>query len=442
MQESNPRAAAVNALMRIEIGVAISNALDQALKAYRLNNLDRGLATEITYGTVRMQKAIDFALDSISRIRIDSLEPRVRAILRTGAYQILYLSRVPVSAAVNEAVKLASAGKHRKAGGYVNAVLRNLARKSESIKYPDPESDPVRHVAVKHSHPEWIVKRWLHRYGLENTVRFCQINNTSPEIHVRVNTLITSPETLGAHFVEQGALAEKGRFAPDVLVLGRSFSPAADPWLDRGYYYVQNESSALVAHALAPQPGETVYDLCAAPGGKTTHLAQLMDNRGRIIAVDQTDEKVAMIEENAARLRISIIEPMVGDAAVLKLPPADRVLVDAPCSGLGVLRHRPDARWRRRERDILSLAELQRRILANAAAMVKPGGTLVYATCTTEPEENEDTVRWFLKRHPGFILSPLPQWFPPSQHVGMLSILPFIHGIDGFFICKLQNNQF
>ena len=174
-------------------------------------------------------------------------------------------------------------------------------------------------------------------------------------------------------------------------------SPAADASFEQGYYYIQNESSALVAHALAPRPGEIVYDLCAAPGGKATHLGQLMVNQGQIIAVDQTRERIELIQENAARLGISIIKTLVGDARSLQLPTADRVLVDAPCSGLGVLRQRPDARWRRKEQDIDSLAKLQRQILENAATLVKPGGTLVYATCTTEPEENQDMIKWFLK---------------------------------------------
>jgi len=441
MQLSNPRAAAVDALLRIEKGVMISDALDDVLNAYHLSGLDRGLAVEIVYGTVRMQKAIDYALNTISRIKTDTMEPRIRSILRAGAYQILYLSRVPVSAAVNEAVKLVPARDRRRTGGYVNAVLRNLIRKLESIEFPDLSEDPVRHIAVKYSHPEWVIKRWLSRYGLEHTIRFCQINNTSPELHVRVNTLKVSTEQFQDYLAEQGLRAEKGRFAPDILYVSRPFNPAADPGFDQGWYYIQNESSAMVAHALAPVPGETVYDLCAAPGGKATHLAQLMQNRGRIIAVDQTEERVALIDENAARLGITIIKSLTGDAAAMKLPAADKVLVDAPCSGLGVLRHRPDARWRRREQDLHSLAELQRRIMANAAAMVKPGGTLVYSTCTTEPEENQEVIHWFLQTHPSFSLAALPAWFPQSECVGMLAILPFIHGIDGFFICKLQNNQ-
>ncbi|HHX01790.1 MAG TPA: 16S rRNA (cytosine(967)-C(5))-methyltransferase RsmB [Firmicutes bacterium] len=441
MHASNSRSAAVDALVKIENGVLISAALDEALVAHKLNELDRALAAEIVYGSVRMQKTIDYVLNSISSIKINALEPLVRNILRTGAYQILYLDRVPVSAAVNEAVKLAPVKNRRKVSGYINAVLRNLVRKHRSIQFPDLDSDPVGHVAVKYSHPEWLVKRWLDRYGLENTIRFCQINNTSPELHLRVNTLRISLEKLRNSLVEQGIAAEKGRFAPDVLICSRMLSPAADASFEQGYYYIQNESSALVAHALAPRPGEIVYDLCAAPGGKATHLGQLMANQGQIIAVDQTRERIELIQENAARLGISIIKTLVGDARSLQLPTADRVLVDAPCSGLGVLRQRPDARWRRKEQDIDSLAKLQRQILENAATLVKPGGTLVYATCTTEPEENQDMIKWFLERYPHFSQSALPSWFPMSQSVGMTAILPFIHGIDGFFICKLQNNQ-
>ena len=440
MHKANPRSAAVDALVRIENRVFINKALDDVLSEYELSDLNRGLATEIVYGTVRMQKTIDYILDMISSIKTCDLNQQVRSILRAGAYQILYLDRVPVSAAVNEAVKLAPAGK-LKIRGYINAVLRNLARKHSSISFPDLESDPVSHIAVKHSHPEWLVARWLARYGPEATIKLCEVNNRTPELHLRVNTLKITCDELKALFAEQRIVVEEGRFAPDVLVANKALNPAGDPYFEDGYYYIQNEGSALVAHAVAPLAGETVYDMCAAPGGKATHLAQLMDNQGLIVAVDLNQERLGLILENAARLGISIIKTAEGDAQTIELPNADRVLVDAPCSGLGVLRHRPDARWRKKEQDIQALAKLQRQILANAATMVKPGGTLVYATCTTEPEENQEVIKWFLETHPHFSPSPLPSWFPVCKSVGMVAILPFIHGIDGFFICKMQNNQ-
>lgn len=228
-------------------------------------------------------------------------------------------------------------------------------------------------------------------------------------------------------------------YAPDVLTLRPGSHVIEDPYFLKGYYYLQNESSALVAHAVDPKAGEVVYDLCAAPGGKSTHLAQLMDDHGSIVAIDQTEERVNLIWENARRLGISIIQAYVGDAADFSALPADKVLVDAPCSGLGVLRQNPDIKWRRREEDINDLIELQRKILNNAASLVKPGGQLVYSTCTTALEENENMMHWFLHEYPQFKLVDLPTWFPPSDRKGILSILPFAHGIDGFFICKMEN---
>lgn len=440
--KTNPREAAVDALVNVELGAFISDALNQALADYRLSERDKALAVEIVYGTVRMKQALDYRLDAVSKRKMAALEPRMRSILRSGAYQLIYLDRIPPSAAVNESVKLIPRKQRQSAGGYVNAVLRNLIRKLDQIQFPSIESDPVSHIAVKYSHPEWIVERWVKRYGIANTVKFCQINNRSPQLQVRVNSLKTDLPQLQSYFASQGIQAAKARYAPDVLHCDRGIDPNSEPLFQAGHYYVQNESSALAAHAVDPQPGEVVYDLCAAPGGKTTHLAQLMQNQGQIVAVDQTEAKVSLVKENAARLGVSIIDVIIGDAASIELPRADRVLVDAPCSGLGVLRHKPDARWRKREQDINALSKLQREILTNAARLVKPGGTLVYSTCTTEPEENQEVIKWFLEKYPYFRPSALPTWFPASQNLGMVTILPFLYEIDGFFICKLVNSQF
>jgi 16S rRNA (cytosine967-C5)-methyltransferase len=438
----NPRKAALDVLLMVENGAFISDALNQVFGEYHLSELDKALAAEIAYGTVRMQKSLDYLLNKVSRRRVDQLQPNIRSILRLGAYQLEYLERIPPAAAVNESVKLIPKKERRGAGGFVNAVLRNLIRKRSEIDFPSLEADPVRHIAVKYSHPEWMVKRWVKRWGELDSIKLCETNNLNPKFHVRVNTLKITRDKLKAYFLERGINAVPAQFAPDVLICDKSIDLASEPYFQAGYYYIQNESSALAAHALGPRPGETVYDLCAAPGGKSTHLAQLMDNEGRVLAVDQTEAKTGLIRNNAERLGVSIIDIRVGDAAGIELPQADRVLVDAPCSGLGVLRHKPDARWHKTEQNIFDLAEIQRKILGNAARLVKPGGILVYSTCTLEPEENEDMIAWLLEKYPSFQLSPLPEWFPPSQTEGMLTILPFVYGIDGFFICKLANNLF
>jgi len=440
VEKTNPRAAALTALLLVEKGTFISTALDQVLQEYMLSSLDAALATEILYGTVRMQKAIDHLLNQVSDRRLTELDPRVRQILRIGAYQLLYLDRIPASAAVNESVKLTPPGKNRRGvAGFINAVLRNLIRKRHQLTFPELEKDPVAHIATKYSHPEWMVSRWIKRYGIDHTIKLCQINNTTPKLQVRVNTLKTDRKQLQEHFTTQGITSIPGQYAPDVLTLAQGLNFNVDPLFQNGYYYVQNESSALVAHAVAPKPGDVVYDLCAAPGGKATHIAQLMKNQGKVVAIDRTAEKVALIKENAQRLGTTIVEAFVEDAQSVTLPLADKVLIDVPCSGLGVLRHKPDARWHKREQDITVLTKTQKQILLNAARLVKPGGILVYSTCTTEPEENQEMISWFLQQCPEFRLSSLPSWFPGSSQEGMATILPFLHEIDGFFICKMEN---
>lgn len=438
-RKSNPRAAAVEALVKIEGGLFIQDALNQVIIKYKLSKNNIALTTQIVYGTVRMQNLIDFYLNYLSKLKVEKLNPKVRCILRSGAYQIIYLDRIPVSAAVNESVKLSPSKNRRRISGYINAVLRNLVRNYQNIPLPELDSDPVEYISINYSHPKWMVSRWIKRYGVDNTISFCRINNKIPRVDVRVNTLKTSVEQLKNYFTAKNIDAMAVKYAPDVITLGTSSQIIEDPYFSAGYYYLQNESSALTAYAVNPKAGEVVYDLCAAPGGKSTHLAQLMNDQGKIAAVDQTEERVQLIRENALRLGISIIKSYVGDASELHALPADKVLVDAPCSGLGVLRQNPDIKWRRTEEDINDLVELQRKILNNAVSLVKPGGTLVYSTCTTEPEENENMIRWFLHKYPQFKLADLPNWFPFSDKRGMLSIIPFVHGIDGFFICKMEN---
>lgn len=437
--QNNPRAAALAGLIKVENGVFIGQALNDILAEFSLDSRDTGLTTELLYGTVRMYGFLDYYINQISNRSIERLDVEVRNILRLGAYQILLLDRIPNSAAVNESVKLAPAKKRKVIGGFINGVLRNLIRQQAKIKLPDIDQDPVNHISTKYSHPQWMVKRWLKRYGVEDTITFCAINNETPQIAIRVNTLKISCEALLDYFAKQDITAKPALYAPDVLSCEQGYQVLNDSYFAEGYYYVQNESSALVVHALDPKQGETIYDLCAAPGGKSTHLAQLMHNIGTVVAIDQTSEKTALIAENANRLGISVIKTLEADASTVTLPLADAVLVDAPCSGLGVLRHKPDVRWRKQLHEIQSLATVQREILANSVKLVKPGGKLVYSTCTTEPEENQEQIAWFLKQFPSFSLSNLPHGFPGLINPSMAQILPFKHGIDGFFICLLEN---
>lgn len=444
-RRTNPRYLVVAALTRLEEEEDFAaEILDSFLQEAELSELDRGLFTELFYGTVRMKKNLDFVLGLFSRRPLERIETPILNALRIGVYQILYLNRIPISASVNESVKIARFFGHQGTANFVNGILRNVDRRRDKIVYPDIKKDPVGHISAKYSFPEWMVKLWLNWWGKEETIAFCKASNEPPVTALRVNTLRTSVTEVAAHFREQGAVVQPGQFAPDVLEVRPGHMVVNDPWLQAGAYYIQDESSALVGHAVGPNPGELVYDLCSAPGGKTTHLAQLMENQGSILAFDNHPLRLKKVDENAERLGISIIQTQLGDSTEYypHLPAADRVLVDAPCSGLGTLRHRPDIRWRKKPEEIDKLTSLQRQILRTAAQYVKLGGLLVYSTCTVTKQENQAVVEWFLKEHQCFSANPLPKWFPynHSDPEYYRQIVPHYHGIDGFFVASMRKD--
>lgn len=446
MKQSDPRLLAVTALQRFdESGDFLAEILDSFIDLSELSRLDRGLFTELVYGTVRMRLNLDYIIQQFSSRPLKKIDPAVRQVLRIGAYQLLYLDRVPPSAAVNEAVKAARRLSHQGTAGFVNGLLRNIDRQKNRITYPDPNQQPVEYLSYRYSFPKWMAELCLKQWGLAETEKLFQALNEPPKTALRVNTLHSSVDALRQHFTAKGARVEPGNFAPDVLLVNPGHYAVADSLLAEGAYYIQDEGSALVAHAVDPQPGEVVYDLCSAPGGKSTHMAQLMKNQGTIVAWDISRERLAKVDENSQRLGISIVETRQGDAsAPLDAPQADRVLVDAPCSGLGTMGHRPDIRWRKSPDEIAELAALQRKILANAAQVVKPGGRLVYSVCTLTESEGPDNASWFLKTFSEFVPDSLPPWFPaPSntESAWYRQFLPHRHGTDGFFIASFARKK-
>jgi len=445
------RAMALEILYLVDHEEAYSNlALNSVLEKYRPEKQDRGFVTELVYGVLRTRNTLDWVLGRFLKKPIAGLTPWIRNILRAGVYQLMYLDKVPESAAVNESVNLAKRYGHKGTVGLVNGVLRNVARSLREISFPDPEKDPVQHIAVKYSHPAWLVERWLGEYGFAETVELCRANNDIPPNAVRTNTLRTSREDLKKRLEEEGLRVTEGRLAPETLVLEGFKSVGSIAAHREGLFLVQDESSTLVGHALKPAPGSMVIDACSAPGGKTTHLAQLMANSGRIVACDIHQHKLELVRENAGRLGITVIEPLLLDAAKLHAKfagQADYILVDAPCSGLGVLRRRPEIRWRKQPGQIMELRELQLAILESAVQCLKPGGALVYSTCTVTEEENTGVVREILRRQPelkpeslaGCLpenLSGLPG--PDTIRDGYVQFLPHRHGADGFFIARLR----
>jgi 16S rRNA (cytosine967-C5)-methyltransferase len=440
------RELAMDILVRVEQQMAYSNiALNQALQKTNLPRNEAGLVTELVYGTIQRLNTIDYWLNRFVSKGVNKLEPWVRSLLRLSLYQIQYLDRIPPHAAVNEAVTIAGRKGHKGISGMVNAVLRNMLRQPEKLQMPTNVAAVVR-ISLTYSHPQWMVQRWIHQYGEEETIRMCESNNRPPHTSIRVNRRETSPEQLIDQLAEQGIEAAPSSIAPDGIVIQGGGNMALTAWYQDGVISVQDESSMLVARMVDPQPGMIVLDCCAAPGGKTTHMAELMNDQGTIIAYDIHEHKKQLIDAQAMRLHLKCVEARVGDARELSHEHAkhsfDRILLDAPCSGLGVIRRKPDLKWAKQESDINAIRTIQSTILDQIHHLLKPGGSLIYSTCTTEYEENQAVIRHFLDEHPDFSLDKtVSQQFPElaSRLVGegMVQILPQHYESDGFFITRL-----
>lgn len=439
------REIALQVLKEVDENGAYANiALSHILEQYRPAPLERRFITELVYGTIKARNTLDWIIEKFSNRPLAKMTVWVRNVLRMGVYQLLYLERVPPSAACNEAVNLTKRYGHQGTAKFVNGVLRTVARQKTDIRFPVLEEDPVQHIALQFSHPAWMVERWLARFGSEETMRVCQANNETPPLSVRTNTLKITRAELRDKLEKEGLLVEESHWAPEGLILDGFSALGQLAALQEGLFQVQDESSMLVAHVLDPQPGEFIIDACGAPGGKTTHIAQKMNNEGRIFSLDIHAHKLRLIGENCQRLGVDIVETKAMDARCMHEHihgQADRVLVDAPCSGLGVLRRKPDARWRKTPEMIRELPKLQQEILTSAAQCVKPGGILVYSTCTIEAEENENVIRCFLEGNPAFSLEPAGKFLPVARQEEMVQLFPQRDGIDGFFIARMKRTE-
>ena len=416
-------------------------ALTREVRKSQLSDVDRRFVTELVYGTVKAGGTLDWIIKKYISRPWNKIDAVVKNILRLGVYQIRYMDKVPDSAACNECTELAKGYGHAGLSGFVNGVLRSMVREPEKGDFPEGKGKATLQLALREQHPEWLVRRWIKEFGYDEAVKLCQFNNQQPPLVVRTNTLRTNPSELALQLTSMGVEAVRSRFADEGLILEKYGSLDALEPLQDGACQVQDESSMLVAHVLSPEPGDFVIDVCSAPGGKTTHIAALMDDIGRIVACDIYEHKLERVQENAQRLDIHIIEPRLLDAReVWKEYPkqADRVLVDAPCSGLGVLRRKPDSRWRKSEKLVKELPELQLAILKSAANAVKPGGILVYSTCTIAREENQDVVNTFLAQARDFQLEPVGPRLPFECDADMLQLYPQRDGTDGFFIACMR----
>ncbi|MDY6785754.1 MAG: 16S rRNA (cytosine(967)-C(5))-methyltransferase RsmB [Cyanobacteriota bacterium] len=434
---------------------------------------DRALATELVYGCVRRQRTLHAIIDQMGKKTARQQPPDLRIILEIGLYQLRYLDRLPPAAVVHTSVELAKANGLKKLSGVVNGMLRQYLRAtgsgSDLLQYP---ADPVQRIAIAHSYPDWIIQLWLDYFGKEETEQLCQWFNRPPTLDLRVNSLHSSLEgveaTLTFAISPDTSSEATGDLTMDLAeeldkeiktsishvpplphalrLRGKTGSIQELPGFKEGQWTVQDASAQLVVYLLNPQPGETVVDACAAPGGKTTHIAELMEDKGTIWACDAIASRLRKVTQNASRLRLQSIQTLAGDSRNFPqfVGDCDRVLVDAPCSGLGTLHRHPDIRWRQTPKKVQELTVLQQELLISAATWVKPGGILVYATCTLNPTENQEIVKTFLETHHNWQIDTPSSDSPAATFVqssGWIQILPTQHQMDGFFMVRLKKGQ-
>lgn len=427
MRDEKPREIALRILQRDAGGGFVEDRLEAELARTRFSPPDRHLCQELAYGIVRWQATLDWLIARKTDGRAQ--KPMLQNLLRLGLYQIFWLDRIPDHAAVHETVELARQSGFHSQAGFINAVLRGYLRASDATRRLLTELKTTQ-PHLGYSHPEWLVARWQARWGAEHTAKLMEWNNTAPKAFARINTLKADPaklllqwrdENVEYDFVRRDWIEENLAFElkshPPLSLL---------PSFQQGLFYVQDPSTLLAVHELDPQPGETVLDLCAAPGGKLTFIAQLMHNEGRLLAHDNTPERLKLIEENCARLGVTCVQT-VSPSTLNPQPstPFDRILIDAPCSNTGVMRRRVDLRWRISPKEIGRLRATQLELLSQAGSLLKPGGRLVYSTCSLEPEENNDVLTEFLAGHADFRM----------EH--SRELLPFQDAVDGTYVARL-----
>jgi 16S rRNA (cytosine967-C5)-methyltransferase len=445
---THTRLLALRVLERVSSAGAYADLLlHSALGRSTLNAPDRAFATDLVYGTLRWRGKIDYYLSHFVEQDLAKLEPLVASTLQLGAYQLLQPERVPVSAAVDQSVRCIRAAGVSRATGLVNAVLRRFSLERDKIALPSVHDDPTAHLTHALSLPRWLAERWIERFGVEGAVALAKASNEPPPLTIRTNRARGDAGELLQDLLENFPNATACRFARDGIVLGRKGNPARDQGFLAGRFTVQDEASQLVVALLDPQPGERVLDICAAPGGKTTAIAERVGPSGSVVAVDRHTRRLDLVQRAGRRLGLTGIRTVARDAtrSLAELAPEggfDRILVDAPCSGLGTLRRNPDAKWRVKPGDPARLTEIQRALVGSAATVLRPGGALVYSACTVLAEENEEIARHFLHRSRNF--APIPKDAVPDEVKtvadpdGFLRTFPHIHDTDGFFAARFE----
>lgn len=436
------RGHAIKILNRVDRTDAyLDKLLDIELKNSNLSGQDKALLFEIVHGVIRWVGRIDWILNGFYKGQFSKCIPNVKNALRVALYQILFLDKVPDYAAVNEAVEFVKKLQGQKHADQTNAVLRNIIRSKDNIRYPDPNEDIVGYLSAYYSHPTWMVKRWVARYGKEETEKLLTANNNKPIMSLRVNGLVSNKEELIKLMQSVDLKFSESKILPEFIRLNNLTNIADWEYFQKGYFTIQDESTGLPVKLLDVKEGMRVLDLCAAPGGKAAFIADVLKNTGEIIALDRFESRLKILEKNLARLKVTNVKTFAVDALEYEDDELfDRVLIDAPCSGLGTLTKKPDLKWKKDLGDIRKIVNMQYELLKKGASLLKTGGILVYSTCTIEPEENKEIIFKFLSEHPGFKLIDAKSLVSDNlvDNDGCVQTFPHVHGVDGSFASRIQ----
>lgn len=434
------RGLAVKILNRVErTDSYLERLLDNEMRNAELSGSDKALLYEITHGVTRWMGRLDWILNGFYKGQFSKAIPNLKNGLRVALYQILFLDRIPDHAAVNEAVEFVKKLQGQKPADLTNAILRNIIRNKTAIRYPDPEEDLAGYFTSYLSHPSWMVKRYIERFGRIETEKLLNANNEKPYLTLRVNALKASPEEFALLMNSVNLKFSQGNYLPEFFKLQNLTNITGWEYFPKGYFNIQDESAGLACRLLDAQENMRVLDLCAAPGGKTAYLASIMKDKGEIVSVDKYDSRLTIVRKNLTRLDINSVKTVEADALEFSDEPFDRVLADVPCSGTGTLSKKPDIKWKKNLFDIRANTELQYKLLSKAASLVKVDGVVVYSTCSIEPEENYNVVKRFLENNADFEFESASDRFPPElvDDNGCIQTLPHIHQLDGAFAAKL-----
>ncbi|OGU58797.1 MAG: 16S rRNA (cytosine(967)-C(5))-methyltransferase [Ignavibacteria bacterium RBG_13_36_8] len=438
------RGIAVKILNRVDRTDAyLDKLLEIELKNTELSGPDKALLFELVHGVTRWQNKIDWILNGFYKGQFSKCIPNVKNAMRVALYQVLFLDKIPDYAAVNEAVDFVKRLQGQKPADLTNAVLRNIIRSKNAIRYPDPEEDLVGYLSAYYSHPTWLIKRWLNRYGREFTTELLAANNNKPTLSIRINNLKTTKKEIKSLLDSVDLSYSDGLYLPEFLKLNKLTNIADWEYFAKGFFSIQDESTGLPCKLLDVLPGMRVLDLCAAPGGKTGLLADYMENKGELVAIDRYESRIKILKKNLDRLGVENVKLLNVDVMEFHESDFDRILIDVPCTGLGTLTKKPDIKWKRDIGDIPKLNKIQYELLEKGAALLKTGGFIVYSTCSIEPEENFCIVKKFLDEYPNFSLVNADDTVPVEllDENNCVQSYPHLHFIDGSFAAKIKREK-